>query len=156
MTDVVRLEALIGHTFQDQAWAEQALRHPSLGRERLGGRPSNPSLAYLGDAVIELALRRKQVLEFPGGPTGAMTASKQHLVSKAVLGQRAIEMGLAEVLERSTTHAIPDPSERVWAEALEAVVGAVFMDAGFEAAAAITVAHIGRLDKLGEPAAALS
>jgi ribonuclease-3 len=129
MPDVAKLEALIGYQFKNPEFAIEALTHGSFPKERLDeGRLSQERLAYVGDAIVDLVVRKKQFKATPTQNRGDMTEAKQGIVNKSSLGELAIRAGFGEVLNRSTTHRLPNATERPWAETLEAVVGAVFLD----------------------------
>ncbi len=133
---VNRLELVLGHTFANRELAMEAITHSSARGEH-GHRdvPTNRRLAYLGDAVLELAVRHHQMNS--GNAPGLLTDSKQKVVSNEALGALALRLGFDEILVRSRGHAEPHHEEKLWEESLEAAIGAVFLDAGYERAARV-------------------
>ena len=131
-----RLERVLDHTFTNRDVAVEAITHSSA-RGEYGRRDLVPNtrLAFLGDAVLELAVRHHQMAD--GAAPGVMTDDKQKVVSKDTLGPLAIKLGFADIVVRSKSHQEPDPGEKLWEQALEAAIGAVFLDAGYEEAARV-------------------
>ena len=120
----------LGHPFNKSQLLQEALTHSSVHEEDRG-KTSNRRLAYLGDAVIELAVRRH--LTPIGTEPKAVDARKQNVVDEKACANAARKAGLRLVTGKS--RGSQDPSPAMLGEAFEAVVGAIFEDAGFEAAA---------------------
>jgi ribonuclease-3 len=136
------LEKLLDHEFQQKKLAAEALTDPSYPMEwRPDGQKGNRNLAYIGDAVLEVVLRSHQVTR--DGMNVAMTDEKQRLVSNKSLGIIAINRGFPDLLARSSTHSNPDSNTKIWADAFEAAIGAVFLDSGYEVAARVAVSLLG-------------
>ena len=136
---VAKLIERLGYQFRDERLLEIALSHPSLARE-LGTDPllSNERLEFLGDAVIELAISEHLYLELPGHDEGGLTTTRSFIVRGATLAQAAaaLDLGRALVLSRSADRSRGRSRESVLASALEALLGAVFVDGGWEPARA--------------------
>jgi ribonuclease-3 len=121
----------------DPAILSLALTHPSAGRDVGGGSPaSNQRLEYLGDAVLQLVLSSELYHRLPGGGEGALTKARAQLVNRHSLAAQARRLGLGEYLVLSHGEELSGGRQRAsaLADAFEAVLGAVFLDGGFEAA----------------------
>lgn len=130
-TDLVRLSARLGHTFGDPALLERAMAHRSWCSEH-GGQPSNERLEFLGDAVLgwvvaDLAFRRHGDL-----PEGKLTDLRKSVVSERALAEVAneLELGSHLLLGRGEDAAGGRRKDSILADALEAVIGAVYLDGG--------------------------
>lgn len=119
------LERRLGHRFSDPALLEQALAHRSSGAQH------NERLEFLGDGVLGCAIAEALYARFPGLPEGKLTRLRAQLVRKETLSDLGHALGLA-ALVRTGPGAPLTPS--IVADAVEAVFGAVFLDAGYEGA----------------------
>ena len=130
---LARLEQSLGHPFQDRALLQQALTHRSFSSGH------NERLEFLGDAVLGLAVSRLLIERFPNSDEGQLTRVRAHLVREGSLHQIALQLGLPEVLRMSEGEARSGGAQRasLLADALEALLGAVQLDAGFDAAQAV-------------------
>jgi len=128
-----RLEQRLGHTFQDRALLQQALTHRSFSTGH------SERLEFLGDAVLGLAVSRLLMERFAHSDEGQLTRVRAHLVREGSLHQVALKLGLPEVMRMSEGEARSGGAQRasLLADALEAVLGAVQLDAGFDAAQAV-------------------
>jgi ribonuclease-3 len=129
-----RAEAVVGHHFADPSLLELALRHASTADNPLA---SNERLEFLGDAVLGLVVCDLVFRRYPALREGDMTKIKSHTVSRETCSKIAKELSLEQLLllgkGMQGGQKLP-PS--LPAAALEAVIGAIYMDAGFEKAAA--------------------
>lgn len=128
------VEAALGHRFARPALLAEALTHRSAvqasGRRR--GAGSNERLEFVGDRVLGLLMAEWLIERFPQDQEGELGRRFGHLVSRPVLAQIAAAMGLGEAL------AIAPNEQRAGlagqanalADAMEAVIGAMFLDAG--------------------------
>jgi ribonuclease III len=128
-----RFEALqqrTGHRFADAALLTQALTHRSFGADH------NERLEFLGDAVLSLAVSSLLFEHFAGSDEGDLTRVRAHLVREDSLHRMAVQLGLPEVLRLSEGEARGGGAQRpsILADALEALIGATFLDGGFDAA----------------------
>lgn len=133
------LEIRLGHPFVNFKLLEQALTHRSLTREvsRDGGAEAladNERLEFLGDAVIGLAAAESLYLRFPDLREGDLTRLRGALVSRRHLGQvaRQLDLGRYLLLGRSEENSGGRAKPALLANAMEAVLGAIFLDAGLE------------------------
>jgi ribonuclease III len=124
------LQARIGHRFRRSELLDRALSHRSFGADH------NERLEFLGDAVLSLAVSSLLFERFAGSDEGDLTRVRAHLVREDSLHRMALQLGLPEVVRLSEGEARGGGAQRasILADALEAVIGAVFLDAGFDAA----------------------
>ena len=124
------LQRKIGHRFADPTLMERALTHRSYGADH------NERLEFLGDAVLSLVVSSLLFDRFAGSDEGDLTRVRAHLVREDSLHKVALTLGLPEVLRLSEGEARGGGAQRVsiLADALEAVIGATFLDGGFDAA----------------------
>jgi len=124
------LEERIGHRFADGRLLEQALTHRSYGPQH------NERLEFLGDGVLGCVIAEELYGRFPRLPEGKLTRLRASLVREETLAAVAAELGLAAFLRRGEGEVVdsPQPRPSILADAVEALIGAVFLDAGYEAA----------------------
>ncbi len=137
--DPAALEVALGHRFGDHRLLEEALTHASLaggGRRRGRRRRSNERLEFLGDRVLGLVVARLLLERFPADDEGALGARLSHLVNRETLADIARELDLAAWLRlsRGEEEAGGRANPGILADCLEAVIGALFLDGGLEAA----------------------
>lgn len=134
------LEERIGHDFADPALLRDALTHPSLaaapGRRRAHGASPYERLEFLGDRVVGLAVAEMLWRRFPDEPEGDLSRRFTALVSQEPMAEIARELGLdaALILCAGTEKDNGRSNPSILADACEAVIGALFADAGFAAA----------------------
>lgn len=143
------LERRLGHRFRDPALLRQALTHRSAGGHH------NERLEFLGDAVLGLVIAEALYRRAPGAAEGDLSRLRASLVNRDSLAELARGLELGEAIRLGSGELKSGGFRRasILADALEAVLGAVYLDGGFEAARAC----IGRLyeQRLAElPAAA--
>ncbi len=130
------LEATIHYTFSNPLLLEEALTHPSLARETKRARFDNQRLEHLGDAVIQLILTDELFHLFPQFGEGPLTKLRSRLVSREALCQLAGKITLGSFLFLGKGELSSGGRERPsnLADALEALVGAIYLDGGLESA----------------------
>ena len=133
---LVALAGRLGHTFRDIGLLHRALTHKSITNED-GGSAHNEPLEFLGDAVLGFLVADLLHRQNPDGPEGDKSRARAALVSAASLAPRAAALGLSGllVLGRGEEKTGGRRKERLSANAFEAVVAAVYLDGGIEAAA---------------------
>ena len=143
----VALAERLGHDFADLSLLQHALAHRSWCGEQEGGAPSNERLEFLGDAVLGLVVARYTYGRFPDFPEGKLAKVRSAVVNARVLAQVAGSLGIGEVLllGRGEEGSGGRTKASILADAFEAVLGAVYLDAGWEAAERLV------LRQLGEP-----
>jgi ribonuclease-3 len=132
------LEEVIGYQFVDVSLLREALTHPSKTFETKEDCPHNQRMEFLGDAVIQLILTERLYEMFPSFPEGKLTKLRARLVSRSALHKFAIEMHLGESMMMGKGEEASGGRERAstLADAFESVMGAVYLDGGFDAAKA--------------------
>ena len=132
------LEQVIGHTFRDPALLQLALTHGSVGYENQRAQPDNQRLEFLGDAVLQLALSHLLYTQQLQADEGVLTKARAQLVSTKALARLARQMGLGAylIMGRGEDASGGRDRDSALADALEAVAGAIYLDAGSEAALA--------------------
>ncbi len=128
-----RLEALqrrLGYRFADERLLQRALTHRSFGADH------NERLEFLGDAILNLSISALLYERFAGSDEGDLTRVRAHLVREDSLHRAALALGVPEALRLSEGELRGGGSLRVsiLADALEALIGAVFLDGGYPAA----------------------
>lgn len=123
--------------FNDVALLQQALTHRSyLGANGNDLSTSNERMEFLGDSVLELVVNEYLYGHFPEHQEGELTKMKSLLVSRNILSDQARDMGLGQFLLLSEAESDSGGRQRpsILADAFEAVIGAVYLDQGIEAA----------------------
>ncbi len=130
-TDLSPLESRIGHVFTDTEQLNLALTHPSCDIHA-----DNQRLEFLGDAVLDLLVAERLYMDHPQCDEGALDRMRAGLVNGRALAAKARAIGLdafLRVSEAQRQHH-SEPSNAMLEDALEAVIGAVFLDGGLESA----------------------
>lgn len=129
------LETKIGHKFSDPTLLESALRHRSIGSRH------NERLEFLGDSVLGLAVSETLFERYPEASEGELTRLRARLVRQATLATvaRSIDLGKALQLGPSAGRSGGSDRASILADALEAVIAAVFLDAGFKISKEVTL-----------------
>ena len=117
-----------GHPFRDRDLLRQALRH------RSAGVPHNERMEFLGDALVNLIVAEALHHRWPKADEGALTRARASLVRESTLATIARSLGLGDRLELGTGEMKTGGHRRdsILADALEALVGAIHLDAGFD------------------------
>jgi ribonuclease-3 len=125
-----RLQRRLGHVFANPALLEQALTHRSFGQ------PHNERLEFLGDSVLDCVMSIMLFERFPALREGDLSRLRSSMVCQDALARVALDLDLGPCLRlgegelRSGGRGRPS----ILADALEAVIAAIFLDAGFESA----------------------
>ncbi len=130
------LQQRLGYAFREPALLQLALTHPSVAHEQGSPLQTNQRLEFLGDAVLQLVLTRELYDKFPAFGEGPLTKARAKLVNRRTLAERARNLGLGQYLIVSRGEEMHGGRERpsALADTYEALLGAVFLDGGFEAA----------------------
>ena len=142
----------LGHPFSDPALLARALTHSSAVAEGTGRRAperSNERLEFLGDRVLALVMAEKLLASDPGAPEGRIAPRFNALVRREACADVARQLGLGAMLRlgRSEARSGGRRKEALLADAMEAVIAAVYRDGGFEAARRVVVRLWG--DRIG-------
>ena len=124
---------IFGYAFKNEALLEEALTTPSY-RMDVPEAKDNQRLEFLGDAVLGMLSAERLFAEFPNEPEGPLTVRRTHMVSAAALCEAANRLGLASRLKRNKGAAELPRNAKTLADAVEAVIGAAYLDGGFAAA----------------------
>jgi ribonuclease-3 len=135
------LQASLGYRFEDSALLTRAVTHRSFGADH------NERLEFLGDAVLSLAVSSLLYERFGGSDEGDLTRVRAHLVREDSLHRVALSVGLPDVLRLSEGEARGGGAQRpsILADALEAIIGATFLDGGFDRAQAVVARLFGEV-----------
>jgi ribonuclease-3 len=127
---LMTLQERIGYTFKNPALLEQALTHRSFGAQHY------ERLEYLGDAVVNLVVSDLLYQALPSMTEGQLSRIRSNLVKQDSLHSLALKLGLTHCLRLGEGEAKSGGAKRpsILADALEALLGAVYLDAGFDAA----------------------
>jgi ribonuclease III len=125
MMQLNALQKTLGHTFKDESLLKLALTH------RSAPSPHNQRLEFLGDAVLDCIIGHYLYQHYPNAPEGQLSQYRAHLVNRKALAQLADTLNLHQHLivgpgEKNSYH-----PEATRADVCEAVMGAIFLDAGF-------------------------
>src|SRR3989344_6132405 len=137
MSDLAMLTARLGVSFADDGLLEEALTHRSyLNEHREHAGNHNERLEFLGDAVLELATTRSLYDRSPGKPEGELTSNRAALVNTVSLAESAQPLDIGEYLRLSKGEAKDTGRARqiILANTFEAIIGAIYLDQGYEAA----------------------
>ncbi len=150
--DLDVLEGVLGHRFANRELLERALTHKSCASERNPEEPStdNEQLEFLGDAILGFVVSQTLVARHPTYPEGRLSKLKAHLVSASHLHQVALvaQLGTHLILGRGEEMSGGREKKALLANALEAVIAALYLDGGLEPASNFIVKHV-----VGEEAA---
>ncbi|MDR1275014.1 MAG: ribonuclease III [Candidatus Accumulibacter sp.] len=128
-----RLERALGHSFSNDSLLRTALTHRSYGS------PHNERLEFLGDAALNGAIGKALFDRYPEQPEGILSRLRSNLVCQHMLHRLALSLELCEFLKLGEGELKSGGNLRpsILADALEALFGAVWIDAGFDAAEAV-------------------
>ena len=135
----------LGFRFRDEGLLRVALTHPSVAHESGGPVEHNQRLEFLGDAVLQLVLTRELYEKFPAFDEGPLTKARAKLVNRRTLAEHARALGLGAHLILGRGEETHGGRERpsTLADAFEALLGAIFLDGGFDAAREFTLREFG-------------
>ena len=128
------IEHRIGYTFHNSALLEKALTHSSYSNEhRLGKLNNNERLEFLGDAVLEVVSSEFLYKKYPERPEGELTKQRASMVCEQTLAlcARDLELGSYLLLGRGEDMTGGRERASVTSDAMEAMIGAIYLDGGF-------------------------
>lgn len=136
MPDLDAFQTRLGYRFQQTDLLRLALTHSSVTHEAGRPAPNNQRLEFLGDAVLHLILTRELYDRFPNLDEGALSKSRAHLVNNRSLTAQArrIDLGAMIILSRAAESNRVRERPSILANAYESLLGAMFLDGGYEAA----------------------
>jgi ribonuclease-3 len=129
------IELPIGHEFSRQDLLTQALTH------RSAGAPHNERLEFLGDALVNLIVAESLYQHWPQADEGALTRARAELVRESALAPiaRQLDLGAKLILGPGEMKSGGHRRDSILADALEALVAAIYLDAGFETCRAVVL-----------------
>jgi ribonuclease-3 len=132
------LEERLGHRFQRKELLRRALTHSSYAHEITGGGADNEPLEFLGDALLGCLVSERLFLAFPDRDEGHLSRYKASLVNAEILAAKARRLGIGpDLLLGKTAEKVGARTKgSLLSDAFEAVVAAIYLDGGFEAARA--------------------
>ena len=130
------LEKRINYTFQNREMIYEALSHSSYANEKKKQRRSNERLEFLGDSVLSVVVSQYLFTHYPDLPEGELTKIRAALVCEKSLHRFALQIGLGEflMLGKGEEHTGGRERPSILADAFEAVIAAIYLDGGLEAA----------------------
>lgn len=147
---VAALEAAVGHHFAHRGYLEAALVHRSYCAEHPDAVP-NERLEFLGDAVLGLAVTDHVFTEYPDLPEGELAKLRASVVNAEVLAEvaRTLGVGPALLLGRGEDASGGREKPSILADAMEAVIAAVYLDGGWPAARDLVLRLLGDRIEVG-------
>ncbi|MHC4974095.1 MAG: ribonuclease III [Planctomycetota bacterium] len=133
------LEVLLGHSFREKGFLLNALSHSSIKTDR---RPSNERLEFLGDSVLGLIVSDALYRRFPEDDEGTLTRIKSQAVSRSTLQRVAVAMGLDRFILVGKGVMKREIPASLLGNLFEAIVGAIYLDAGLAAARKFVMRHL--------------
>lgn len=129
MQDKRRLIAVLGHEFNDESLVDLALTHRSIGAQ------NNERLEFLGDSILGFAIGEALYQKFPDIKEGQLSQMRSQLVKGKTLAEIAREFELGDYLKlgQGELKSGGFRRESILADAVEAIIGAIYLDAGMEA-----------------------
>ncbi len=134
-----KLEELLNYQFKHSALLQEALRH------RSAGKPHNERLEFLGDAVLGFIISTALYEQHPAAKEGELSRLRAALVNRDVLAEFAMELDLGQVIELGPGEIKSGGATRpsLLADAVEALIGAIYLDGGMIAASACVQNYLG-------------
>ena len=147
------LESRIDYKFRNSLLLAEALTHPSMAYESRKPHFDNQRLEFLGDAVLQLIITEELYRRLPDLPEGVLTKLRSRLVSRGGLSALAEKIGLGEYLLLGKGEETTGGRKRSsnLADAFEALIGAIYLDSGSDAARDVTLRLVkSELESMGE------
>lgn len=131
------LEQIIDYCFKDKLLLKTAMTHSSYANEvRVGKLECNERLEFLGDAVLEISVSDYLYRNYPDMPEGDMSRTRASIVCEQTLAfcSRDIQLGSFLLLGKGEEHTGGRKRESIVSDAMEALIGAIYLDGGFASA----------------------
>ena len=134
MDSLNKLEERTGYHFRDPDLLQTALTHSSYANERGKNTAYNERLEFLGDAFFDAVIGEEFYFRFPDKEEGFLSRIRAVIVCEKSLGEKAAQLGLGEFIRMSRGEEKTGGRHRIsiMADAMEAVIGAVYLDGGFD------------------------
>jgi ribonuclease-3 len=144
--DLQDLEAKLGHVFRDRSLLVRSLTHKSFTSENgpADVQADNEQLEFFGDAILGFIVSEALVADFPNLPEGHLSRAKSYLVSARWLHQVARNLGLGDYLQlgRGEERGGGRVKASLLSNAIEALIAALYLDAGIDAARSFVLANV--------------
>ena len=134
MADLNEFQSKIGYTFKNRHLLEQALTHSSYANEKhMKKHSDNERLEFLGDAVLEIVSSEFLFINYPQKPEGELTKLRASIVCEPTLAlcTKPLDLGKYLRLGKGEDHTGGRKRKSILSDALEAVIGAIYLDGGF-------------------------
>ena len=141
MRNIEELEKRIQYRFEDRSYLERALTHSSYNREKNTKHKDNERLEFLGDAFLDAIVGAELFVRMNSVTEGTLTKTRALIVCEKALAEVAREFNLGKYILMGHGEAGTGGRNKdsILADALEAVIGAIYMDGGYDAAQKFTV-----------------
>ncbi len=133
---MIELQKRLGYVFNNPRLLDRALTHKSFANELKNAIDHNEKLEFLGDAVLDLVIGEFLFEKYPLDTEGGLSKKRASIVNELVLSEVGLELGLNRLLHLGKGEAQTGGAQkpRLLASSLEAIVGALYLDGGFEIA----------------------
>lgn len=154
MSQLPDIQTRLGYLFKDEGLLRLALTHPSVSHEQGDNAAHNQRLEFLGDAVLQLVISRELYAAYPSYGEGPLTKARANLVNRKTLAAQAklLDLGTDVVLSRGEELSGGRERASTLADTFEAVVGAIFLDGGYDEGKAFILhqfaEHLGGLKEI--------
>jgi ribonuclease-3 len=138
------LERVLGHVFQDGDILVRATTHPSFLLQSDSRGESYERLEFLGDSVLNLVVSEWLFGRYPEAQEGMLSQQRAHIISRRFLAQASETLRLPDCIQTGDDHNLLSGGgrQKIAADSLEAVIGALYVDGGFEVARQFVHDHI--------------
>ncbi|MFN2383281.1 MAG: ribonuclease III [Gemmatimonadota bacterium] len=142
------LERMLGHRFHIDGMLQRATTHPSYLMQSEGRGQSYERLEFLGDSVLNLIVSQWLFQRHPEAQEGALSQLRAHIISRRFLAGASEQIGLPDCILTGDDHNLlaGGGRQKIAADALEGVIGALYLDGGFATAQGFIERHILSLD----------
>ena len=141
MREISELESRIGYSFENKNYIERALTHSSYNRERNTKHRDNERLEFLGDAFLDAIIGAELFARMDKETEGGLSKTRALIVCEKGLASVARSIDLGDYMLMGHGEAITGGRNKdsILADALEAIIGAIYLDGGYEAAQEFTL-----------------
>lgn len=148
LENIVTLEKRIGYKFRNRRLLRQSLVHPSYLQEHSEEPAHNQRLEFLGDAVLHIILAERLFKLYPGEREGALTKRRSILAKGKFLGDLARRLGIDRAVLMSQSEMSQGGNTRLSTleDAIEALVGAIYLDSDFQRTREVVLKWYGDVD----------
>jgi len=145
--DLAHFMQILGYPFRSPVLLEEALQHSSFVNEQARPLASNERLEFLGDTVLNLVVSHLLMVQFPDLDEGSLSRMRAGLVNEASLAVIAAELNLGNHVQlgKGEIRTQGRYKKSILSDTYEAILAAVYLDGGFEAAFALIQGHFSEL-----------